>query len=86
MAVLRKRADRQAAAFESAKAAVKGFWAGNGSEESLATARARLKELRLTREQIHELRAGLPLGNPGITGTKVTRIDRALKRLVHETA
>jgi hypothetical protein len=78
---MRSRSERRAATLKAAKDITTVFWAGNGSQESLAAAESQLRLLKLTPDQLHDLRAGLPLECGGTTGQRVARIDRVLKRL-----
>ena len=68
----------------AAQEVLRGFWAGNGGPEALSHAEADLGGLRLRLGELRDLRAGLPLGVAGTTGSNITRIDRVLKRLEHE--
>jgi hypothetical protein len=81
MGFRKSAAERREATAKAARNITTIFWAGSGSETSLLDAEAEIRALKLTPDQLHDLRAGLPLGSGGVTGAKVARIDRVLKRL-----
>ncbi len=64
------------------EALVRRFWGtSNGSEADLAATVQAIRDCRLSREAFHKLRASLPVGTVGTTGSRIARIDRALKSL-----
>ena len=62
------------------------FWGSNGSPGAHESLRSQLRVMKLSSAEIHELRDDLPVGATGLVGAKVTRVNRFLKRLIHETA
>ena len=56
----------------------------NNSDGQLLEAADSLSALRLSRDQLSNLRMTLPIAASGTNGEKVARIDRVLKRLEKE--
>lgn len=82
----RKSKDASPEAVAAADAAVRAFWAGNGSDPSLRHAQSVLGGLGLSAAQVDQLRLELPaVSGAGTTSAKIRRMDSLLLRL-HSSA
>ena len=69
----------------TAQNAVNRFWGvTNGAAGDLDATIECLGDCSLSKNDLNELRAKLPIGASGTTGMRVSRIDRVLKRLEYE--
>jgi len=85
MALYQSDSSRQAES--DAMAAPGVFWGHSaGSPEDLRHAEECVRKARLNPDELHDLRAQLPIGATGTTGQRVIRIDRVLKRLEKEAS
>jgi hypothetical protein len=84
---MKSRKRDPAADLAAAHQAVSIFWgSSHNTPEALSETTAALKNLKLSNEQLHDLRTALPPAGPGTTGQKINQMDRVLKRLEKETA
>ncbi len=71
----------------AADAALVGFWGkSNGGFGAMTECEQGVRDAKPTEKNLYALRAGLNTCVQGTTGDRIRRVDRMLKRLIHEQA